>query len=74
MKATKAIAKSYNPLKINHASYGNIVPHIHWHIIPRFETEINPKSDPWSNANMFNQYKTDLQMANEVINKISSYL
>lgn len=26
----------YRPLKINLASLGNLVPHLHWHIIPRF--------------------------------------
>lgn len=24
------------PLKINLASFGNLVPHLHWHVIPRF--------------------------------------
>ena len=24
------------PEKINLASFGNMVPHLHWHIIPRF--------------------------------------
>jgi diadenosine tetraphosphate (Ap4A) HIT family hydrolase len=28
-----------HPLKINLASFGNFVPHLHWHIIPRWEDD-----------------------------------
>jgi diadenosine tetraphosphate (Ap4A) HIT family hydrolase len=28
-----------NPHKINLASFGNFVPHLHWHIIPRWEDD-----------------------------------
>jgi diadenosine tetraphosphate (Ap4A) HIT family hydrolase len=28
-----------NPYKINLASFGNFVPHLHWHIIPRWEDD-----------------------------------
>ena len=27
----------YNPTKINIASFGNYMPHVHWHIMARFE-------------------------------------
>ena len=27
------------PTKINLASLGNVVPHLHWHVIPRFEDD-----------------------------------
>lgn len=26
----------FSPQKINLASFGNMVPHVHWHIIPRW--------------------------------------
>ncbi|MDQ5920599.1 MAG: hypothetical protein QG673_655 [Pseudomonadota bacterium] len=38
-----AIRKIYLPDKINIASLGNVVPHLHWHIIPRY---INDKHYP----------------------------
>ncbi|NPA50804.1 MAG: HIT family protein [Epsilonproteobacteria bacterium] len=37
----KEMINFYNPKKINIASFGNKVPHLHWHIIARFE------NDPW---------------------------
>ena len=29
----------FNPKKINIASFGNYVPHVHWHIMARFEED-----------------------------------
>ena len=29
----------YHPKKINIASFGNYVPHVHWHIMARFEED-----------------------------------
>lgn len=31
--------KILNPDKINLASLGNVVPHLHWHIIPRYKDD-----------------------------------
>jgi diadenosine tetraphosphate (Ap4A) HIT family hydrolase len=40
-KIEKIIIETLNPDKVNIASLGNMVPHMHVHIIPRF------KNDPW---------------------------
>jgi len=32
----RALRELLEPEKINLASFGNMVPHLHWHIIPRF--------------------------------------
>jgi diadenosine tetraphosphate (Ap4A) HIT family hydrolase len=31
-----ALRECLRPDKINLASFGNVVPHLHWHVIPRF--------------------------------------
>ena len=36
------------PTKINLASLGNKTPHIHWHVIPRFETDVHFPETIWS--------------------------
>lgn len=36
------------PEKINLASLGNKTPHIHWHVIPRFETDPHFPETIWS--------------------------
>lgn len=34
-----ALRRLYLPDKINLASLGNMVPHLHWHVIPRFRDD-----------------------------------
>lgn len=36
------------PRKINLASLGNQVPHLHWHVIPRFEDDAHFPDSVWS--------------------------
>ncbi|HYC47601.1 MAG TPA: HIT family protein [Burkholderiales bacterium] len=36
------------PLKVNLASLGNAVPHLHWHVIPRFEDDPHFPQPIWS--------------------------
>jgi diadenosine tetraphosphate (Ap4A) HIT family hydrolase len=35
----QALYTAYTPAKINYELLGNMVPHIHWHIVPRFSSE-----------------------------------
>ncbi len=35
----RALREFYNPDKINIASFGNMLPHMHWHIIARFQND-----------------------------------
>jgi len=37
MKAGEAVWRAFRPWKLNYASLGNEVPHVHWHIIPRYK-------------------------------------
>ena len=36
-----------NPTKVNIASFGNVVPHVHWHVIPRFEGDPHYPNPVW---------------------------
>jgi diadenosine tetraphosphate (Ap4A) HIT family hydrolase len=38
------------PVKMNVASLGNLVPHLHWHIIPRFHDDPFFPDSIWSTA------------------------
>ena len=31
-----ALAEVYRPSKMNYELLGNMVPHMHWHLVPRF--------------------------------------
>ena len=39
-----------NPLKINLASLGNMVPHLHWHVIPRYADDPHFPLPIWAGA------------------------
>lgn len=39
-----------HPDKINLASLGNVVPHVHWHIIPRWKEDSHFPDPIWANA------------------------
>lgn len=43
-----ALRRLYAPDKINLASLGNLVPHLHWHVIPRFLDDPHFPSPIWS--------------------------
>lgn len=42
-----ALRETLNPDKINLASLGNKTPHIHWHVIPRFENDKHFPNSHW---------------------------
>jgi diadenosine tetraphosphate (Ap4A) HIT family hydrolase len=44
----EAIRHVMQPHKINLAALGNIVPHIHWHVIPRYQDDAFYPGSAWS--------------------------
>jgi diadenosine tetraphosphate (Ap4A) HIT family hydrolase len=47
--ATEEILReTLQPAKINLASLGNQVPHLHWHIIPRFTDDAHFPDPVWA--------------------------
>ena len=45
-----AIREVIKPDKINLASLGNKTPHLHWHIVPRFENDKHFPNSHWAEA------------------------
>lgn len=44
----EAIRQVMKPAKVNLAALGNMVPHIHWHVIPRFTDDAFFPGSVWS--------------------------
>ncbi len=42
VKVGKALATFYKPLKMNYETLGNTVPHLHTHLLPRYEIDPAP--------------------------------
>jgi diadenosine tetraphosphate (Ap4A) HIT family hydrolase len=70
MMATKAIAAAFEPWKINHACLGNQDEHIHWHIIPRYQSDPDHRTHPWLHADEFAKF----QIEPETIKKIADQI
>ena len=45
-----ALREVMAPHKINLASLGNMTPHLHWHVIPRFADDAHYPSPIWAEA------------------------
>ncbi|TAH47973.1 MAG: HIT family protein [Betaproteobacteria bacterium] len=43
----QALRELMRPDKINLASFGNMVPHLHWHVIPRFRDDRHFPEPTW---------------------------
>lgn len=43
----KLMIEYYKPKKINIASFGNYLPHVHWHIMARFENDSHFPEPMW---------------------------
>ena len=45
-----AVREVMKPTKVNVASLGNVVPHLHWHIIPRYTDDAHFPAPVWATA------------------------
>jgi diadenosine tetraphosphate (Ap4A) HIT family hydrolase len=46
----QAVREVMAPDKVNLASLGNVVPHLHWHVIPRYRDDTHFPSPVWAAA------------------------
>lgn len=50
MHAEQAVRAVLQPFKINLASLGNVTPHLHWHVVPRWEDDAHFPNAIWGPA------------------------
>ncbi len=46
----QTLREQLQPTKINLAALGNVVPHLHWHVIARFDWDSNFPAPVWAGA------------------------
>lgn len=46
----QALRKVLHPVKMNLATLGNMVPHVHWHVIARFDWDTHFPAPVWAEA------------------------
>jgi len=74
-KIEKIIKEYLKPDKINLASLGNITPHLHWHIIPRYFSDNHFPDSIWSakkrnNINKFSKVQ-EVEFIKYINNKLN---
>lgn len=55
-----AVREVLQPEKINLASLGNMVPHLHWHVIPRFRDDKHFPSAVWAAPARATSHQADI--------------
>lgn len=71
VRVAAAIEKAFLPDKINYAMYGDTMPHIHFHVVPKYKDGEN-----WGSAFEFNPNRTYFQdeQYQAMIEKLMKYL
>ncbi|HVV67493.1 MAG TPA: HIT family protein [Gammaproteobacteria bacterium] len=47
-RVAQALTQVFSALKVNYALLGNLLPHIHWHVIPRLAQDPAPRESVFS--------------------------
>lgn len=64
----ESILRSFlQPEKINLSSLGNIIPHVHWHIIPRYKNDSHYPLSIWSEKKREGKRELSTDEENELI-------
>mgnify|MGYP000882300487 CR=1 FL=1 len=58
MIASRAVAAVCAPWKMNVSSFGNQVPHLHWHLMPRYDDDPERLRPPWDFSSQFAAHLT----------------
>lgn len=67
-----AIAKAFTPRKMNYELLGNTVPHLHWHLVPRYDWDEKPKRPIWEHDH--EQVMLDTAEYEAIANAIRAHL
>lgn len=62
-----------HPDKINLAAFGTMVPHLHWHIIPRFKWDLHYPASVWSATQRDENEDEYQQQLNQQKNLLTEY-
>lgn len=78
VRSGAAIAEAFKPWKLNYQCLGNEVPHIHWHIIPRYNGDPNLRNYPFTEQMRgeidLENYRISSSEAESVARRILSHL
>jgi diadenosine tetraphosphate (Ap4A) HIT family hydrolase len=53
-EVAEAVFRAFGPRKLNYELLGNGVPHLHWHLFPRYAGDPNPSGPVWEDPGFAN--------------------
>lgn len=56
VEVAHALDRAFSPRKLNYEALGNGVPHLHWHLIPRYESDPHPRAPVWEDLGFLRQF------------------
>ena len=74
LKVEDALRELLNPDKVNLASLGNVVPHLHWHVIPRFADDSHFPDAIWAPARRTSQRVVDTGLRSRLVEALTARL
>lgn len=63
----KTVRSLFAPDKVNLASFGNMTPHLHWHVIPRWHDDRNFPEPVWGNVQRENPPRQRAVVADDTL-------
>ncbi len=68
----RAVHEAFSPRRLNYECLGNVMAHVHWHVIPRYTPPIDPESGAtvWTRPSSWLDCGVDAQHAKTLIERI----
>lgn len=74
MTASRWLQSAFKPHKMNFSCYGNLVPHMHWHLLPRYADDPQRLDPPFSRMHLFDAHQTSTLEATALVSHIRSFI
>lgn len=73
LKAAKFLKKTFNATRINYSCLGNFVPHVHYHLFPRYEEDLanDATKNPWHCIEEFSKHTLSEEEARTLAGKLA---
>ena len=70
----EAMFRAFKPAKLNYELLGNTVPHLHWHLIPRYRDDPKPRVPAWENEEFRASQRAAPRLSDEQLRKLKRRL
>ena len=69
-----AMRAALGPVRINYENLGNVVPHVHWHLIPRRADDPDPRATVWVRPSAETECGCDEALRDDLVARLRARL